>query len=104
MTTVEDVTVTPVAIGGPAGAPTCRPCARTAGGCSRWSPPSILIAFVVYATWAAFANKDYYVGAAAHRDLHLALLLALPRRQLRARQPSRVLPDLVDDLAGASSS
>jgi hypothetical protein len=30
---------------------------------------SVLTAFVVYSTWAAFQNKDYYVGAAAHRDL-----------------------------------
>ncbi len=30
---------------------------------------SILTAFVVYSTWAAFQNANYYVGAAAHRDL-----------------------------------
>ena len=30
---------------------------------------SILTAFVVYSTWAAFQNQNYYVGAAAHRDL-----------------------------------
>ncbi|MGH9082339.1 MAG: hypothetical protein ACRDWN_03240 [Acidimicrobiales bacterium] len=30
---------------------------------------SVLTAFVVYSTWAAFVNRDYYVGAAAHRDL-----------------------------------
>ena len=29
----------------------------------------MLIAFVVYSTWAAFVNKNYYVGAAMHRDL-----------------------------------
>ncbi|MGD0053986.1 MAG: hypothetical protein ABSC34_00925 [Acidimicrobiales bacterium] len=30
---------------------------------------SVLTAFVVYSTWAAFQNKNYYVGAAMHRDL-----------------------------------
>jgi hypothetical protein len=30
---------------------------------------SILTAFVIYSTWAAFQNRDYYVGVAAHRDL-----------------------------------
>ena len=30
---------------------------------------SILTAFVIYSTWAAFQNKNYYVGANVHRDL-----------------------------------
>jgi hypothetical protein len=30
---------------------------------------SILFAFVVYVTWAAFQNRNYYVGAINHRDL-----------------------------------
>ena len=30
---------------------------------------SVLTAFVIYSTWAAFQNKNYYVGASAHRDL-----------------------------------
>ena len=30
---------------------------------------SMLTAFVVYATWAAFQNRYYYVGASMHRDL-----------------------------------
>ncbi|MDE3009201.1 MAG: hypothetical protein KGI14_09285, partial [Acidobacteriota bacterium] len=30
---------------------------------------SILTAFVIYSTWAAFQNRYYYVGAAVHRDL-----------------------------------
>ena len=30
---------------------------------------SILTAFVIYSTWAAFQNKYYYVGANFHRDL-----------------------------------
>ena len=68
MTTVENATATPVAIG-------------TRGGPNRatlrqdkwWVQPlitvSVLTAFVVYTTWAVFVNKDYYVGAAMHRDL-----------------------------------
>ena len=30
---------------------------------------SVLTAFVIYSTWAAFQNKYYYVGANVHRDL-----------------------------------
>ena len=30
---------------------------------------SILTAFVIYSTWAAFQNKNYFVGASFHRDL-----------------------------------
>ncbi|HVB51577.1 MAG TPA: hypothetical protein VND89_07595 [Acidimicrobiales bacterium] len=30
---------------------------------------SILTAFIIYSTWAAFQNKNYYVGANVHRDL-----------------------------------
>jgi hypothetical protein len=68
VTTVENATVTPVVIG-------------TRGGPNRatlrqdkwWVQPlvtvTILTAFVVYTTWAVFVNKDYYVGAAMHRDL-----------------------------------
>ena len=30
---------------------------------------TVLTAFVGYASWAAFVNKDYYAGATLHRDL-----------------------------------
>ena len=30
---------------------------------------SVLTAFVIYSTWAAFQNKYYYVGSTMHRDL-----------------------------------
>ena len=30
---------------------------------------TILLAFVVYSTWAAFVDKNYYVGADLHRNL-----------------------------------
>ena len=48
---------------------TTRRCARTAGGSSRSSSRSILTAFIIYSTWAAFQNRYYYVGADLHRDL-----------------------------------
>jgi hypothetical protein len=69
VTTVENVTVTPVEIGGTRGGPDV-PTLRQ----DRWwlqpaVTATVLISFVVYSTWAAFVNKDYYVGASANRDL-----------------------------------
>ena len=68
-TTVDDATGTPVAIGGTRGGPE----APTLRQDTWWVEPvitvTILTAFVVYSTWAAFINKDYYVGAALHRNL-----------------------------------
>ena len=75
MTTVEnsatrvDNSKTPVVLGGTRGGPD-QPTLRT----DRWwlAPVitvAILSSFVVYATWAAFVNKDYYAGASMHRDL-----------------------------------
>ncbi len=69
MTTVDNATVTPVKISGTRGGPDV----PTLRQDHWWMEPlvsaSILIAFVVYTTWAAFVNKDYFVGASAHRDL-----------------------------------
>ncbi len=69
MTTVEDPTTTPVAISGARGGPD-KPTLRKDNW---WVQPvvtvTILMAFVVYATWAAFVNKNYYVGADMHRNL-----------------------------------
>jgi len=66
---VEAPTVTPVHLGRPRGGPSL----RTLRTDRWWVQPTIsvvvLTAFVVYSTWAVFVNKDYYVGAAAHRDL-----------------------------------
>ena len=66
---MEDATVTPVELGGARGGPDV----RTLRQDRWWVQPvvtvTVLTAFVVYATWAAFENKDYYVGAAMHRDL-----------------------------------
>jgi hypothetical protein len=67
-TTVEEVSATPVAIGARGGPD--KSTLRTDGW---WVEPvvtvTVLTAFVVYSTWAAFVNKDYYVGALAHRNL-----------------------------------
>jgi hypothetical protein len=66
---VEAPTVTPVELGGPRGGPAV----RTLRTDRWWIQPTItvvvLTAFVAYTAWAIFVNKDYYVGAAAHRDL-----------------------------------
>jgi hypothetical protein len=68
-TTVEDAPGTPVAIAGTRGGPD-KPTLRTDRW---WIEPAItftvLTAFAVYATFAAFMNRDYYVGAAHHRNL-----------------------------------
>ena len=68
-TTVESATTTPVAIGAPRGGPDV-PTLRKDGW---WVEPAItaaiLLAFVVYSTWAAFVGKDYYAGADLRRDL-----------------------------------
>jgi len=60
---------TPVILGGTRGGPD-KPTLRQ----DRWwlAPVitvTILTSFVVYATWAAFVNKNYYAGASLHRDL-----------------------------------
>jgi hypothetical protein len=69
VTTVEDPTTTPVAISGARGGPD-KPTLRKDNW---WVQPvvtvTILTAFVVYATWAAFVNKNYYAGVELHRNL-----------------------------------
>ena len=62
-------TPTPVALGGTRGGPD-KPTLRN----DRWwlepvVTVTILTAFVVYSTWAAFINKDYYAGSVLHRNL-----------------------------------
>jgi hypothetical protein len=69
VTTVENATVTPVVLGGTRGGPD-EPTLRQ----DRWwlqplVTVTVLTVFIVYSTWAIFVNKDYYVGAALHRDL-----------------------------------
>jgi hypothetical protein len=60
---------TKVVLGGTRGGPEATTLRR-----DRWWLQPVLIAsaltaFVIYSTWAAFQNKNYYVGAAMHRDL-----------------------------------
>ena len=86
-TTVENAPGTPVAIGGTRGGPD-KPTLRR----DRWwvepvVTVTILTAFVVYSTWAAFIGKNYYAGRRAEPEPDLALLLALPDRQLRRGEP-----------------
>jgi len=68
-TTLDDAPGTPVAIGGTRGGPD-KPTLRK----DRWwiQPAvtfTILTAFAVYATFAAFMNRDYFAGPALHRNL-----------------------------------
>jgi hypothetical protein len=69
LTTLEDAKVTPVVLGGARGGPPVRTLRKD----RYWVQPvvtvTVLTAFVAYASWAAFVNKDYFVGATLHRDL-----------------------------------
>ena len=69
MTTVEKATVSPVTIGGTRGGPDVPTLRKDRWWLQPVVTVSVLSAFVIYSTWAAFVNRDYYVGAAAHRDL-----------------------------------
>ena len=68
-TTVDEAPGTPVAIGGTRGGPD-KPTLRRDNW---WVEPvvtvTILTAFVIYSTWAAFIGKDYYAGADLNRNL-----------------------------------
>ena len=69
MTAVEAPSTTPVSLPARRGGPNV----MTLREDGWWVQPlvtfGILFAFVVYVTWAAFQNKNYYVGALQHRDL-----------------------------------
>ncbi|MDA8310086.1 MAG: hypothetical protein M0Z46_05650 [Actinomycetota bacterium] len=69
MTTIEEATITPVAIKGARGGPDVTTLRRDRWWVQPLVTVAILTAFVVYATWAVFVNKDYYVGVTMHRDL-----------------------------------
>ena len=62
-------TATQVTLGGTRGGPNV----ATLRTDRWWVQPlvtvSVLTAFIIYATWSAFQNKFYYVGANVHRDL-----------------------------------
>ncbi len=68
MTTVENPTPTPVAIGRRGGPDV--PTLRKDGW---WIQPlgtaAVFVAFVGYSTWAAFVNKNYFAGPALNRNL-----------------------------------
>ena len=69
LTTLEDASVTPVVLGGSRGGPDV-PTLRTD---RYWVQPvvtfAVLTSFVAYASWAAFVNKNYFVGASMNRNL-----------------------------------
>ena len=63
---------------------------------------SILTAFVIYSTWAAFQNKYYFVGANVHRDLIQPFYSPCIGGTLRARGQVRLHLERLDALAGAA--
>jgi hypothetical protein len=66
---LEDAKVTPVVLGGARGGPSVPTLRKD----RYWVQPvvtvTVLTAFVAYSSWAAFVNKNYYVGADMHRNL-----------------------------------
>jgi hypothetical protein len=69
VTTIENVTSTPVVIGTERGGPKRSTLRQDRWWVQQVVTVSVLTAFVVYVTWVVFVNKDYYVGANLHRDL-----------------------------------
>ncbi len=69
MTTLEDAKVTPVVLGGVRGGPSVPTLRKDRWWIQPVVTVTVLAAFVAYATWAAFVNNNYFVGAAQHRDL-----------------------------------
>jgi hypothetical protein len=69
LTTLEDASVTPVVLGGARGGPDV----ATLRTDRYWVQPvvtfTVLTSFVAYASWAAFVNKNYFVGSSFHRNL-----------------------------------
>lgn len=59
----------PIVLGGARGGPDVRTLRKDRW----WKTPLVTFAFlstfVIYSTWAAFQNANYFVGASAHRDL-----------------------------------
>ncbi len=51
---------------------------------------SILTAFIIYSTWAAFQNRYYYVGATVQPQSDQSALFAVHRRGLRAGSQGRI--------------
>ena len=70
--------------GRPARASARGPCAATGGGPTRWPRSWCSWRFVVYATWRAFANSDYY-AAPYLSPFYSPCLTELPARRRRRR-------------------
>jgi len=66
---LEDATATPVVLGGVRGGPDLPTLRRDRWWVQPVVTVTVLTAFVAYATWAAFVNKDYFAGPSLHRDL-----------------------------------
>ena len=62
---------------------------------------SVLSAFVIYSTWAAFQNKNYYVGASLHRDLISPFYSPCIGGLVRARRVAPGLASAGSDLSPA---
>jgi hypothetical protein len=69
LTTLEDAKVTPVVLGGVRGGPSVPTLRKDRWWIQPVVTVTVLAAFVAYATWAAFVNNNYFVGAGQHRDL-----------------------------------
>ncbi len=75
MTTVEDAPVTPeahvtpVVLGGARGGPSVPTLRKDRWWIQPVVTVTVLTAFVGYASWAAFVNKDYFAGPDLHRNL-----------------------------------
>ncbi len=67
MPTLEDLKPVPVTLGGTRGGPDVRTLRPAGWGMSKWVTFGVLTSFVVYTTWAAFQNGNFYVGGT--RDL-----------------------------------
>jgi hypothetical protein len=61
--------VTPVVLGGARGGPSVPTLRKDRWWIQPVVTVTVLTAFVGYASWAAFVNKNYYAGATLHRDL-----------------------------------
>jgi hypothetical protein len=69
VTTVEEVSVTPVVLGGTRGGPPVPTLRKDRWWLQPVVTVTVLTVFVAYGTWAAFVNKDYFAGATLHRNL-----------------------------------
>jgi len=69
LTTLEDAKVTPVVLGGARGGPSVPTLRKDRWWIQPVVTVTVLTAFVGYASWAAFVNKNYFAGPELHRDL-----------------------------------